>query len=316
MNLKDLIEDYDVQKHAVVLDGHNLVFRTIFPAASEMAKMDTEDTTFVYWKTMFLNSLKNVVEKFKPTRFVMTIDDKESWRKSVYKLYKANRKAARDSSQVDFEKFFPIMQTFLEDLQTAFPNMEIIKVSGAEGDDIIAVLCELVPYKVTIISTDKDLYQLQSFKNVKQYNPVEKKFCQVLNPQTTLEVKIIGGDKNDNIPAIFPRCGLKTVEKVMRNDIISKLYDEEYLKDDANRKTLIEQCKLPPEEVLENYKRNCQLIDFKYIPSEIRKNITDALNNTERPKFDGRNFLNFTIKHRLKAISERQNEYVEILGKL
>lgn len=314
MTLKTLIEEFEPTEHVLLLDGHNVVFRTIFPASSEVEKSGQDDPTFIYWKTMFLNSVKNVVEKFKPTRFIMTIDDKESWRKKVYAEYKANRKAARDSSTVDFEKFFPVMQTFLDDLQTAFKNLEIIKVSGAEGDDIIAVACEHLKSKITIVSTDKDLYQLQYFKNVTQWNPVDKKYCQVLNAKTTLEIKIIGGDKNDNIPAIFPRCGLKTVEKVMKNDIISKLYDEEYLKDDANRKLLTEQCKIPPEEVLKNYKRNCQLIDFKYIPTEIKENILKELNKEDKPKFDGRSFMNFTIKHRLKSIGERSQEFVNVLG--
>lgn len=316
MSLKQLLNEHEENRSLLILDGHNLIFRTIFPAQNEIDKTDTQDETFIYWKTMFLSSLKFTIEKFKPTDFILTFDSKESWRKEVYPNYKANRKAARDASKVDFKKFFPVLQEFIEDLQKAFQNLKIVCLEGAEGDDIIAVASETFKGNITIISTDKDLYQLLTRKNVKQWSPIDKKFVTVLNPETFLNVKILGGDKNDNIPSIFPRCGLKTVEKLMRDDFITQLYNEEYVCQEKVREMFVEKYKLEPTQILENYKRNCQLIDFKYIPTELKMKIAEELNRTDRGKFSGRKFNDFVFKHKLKTISERANEYSEVFGKL
>lgn len=316
MSLKQLLNEHEENRSLLILDGHNLIFRTIFPAQSEVDKTDMTDDTYIYWKTMFLACLKSTVEKFNPTDLIITFDSKESWRKKIYPDYKANRKAARDASKVDFKKFFAILQPFIEDLQKAFPNLKIISIEGVEGDDTIAVASEIFKGSITIISTDKDLYQLLTRKNIRQYSPIEKKFVNVLNPETFLNVKILGGDKNDNIPAIFPRCGLKTVEKLMREDFVTQLYNEEYVSQENVRKMFVEKYKLEPQAILENYKRNCQLIDFKYIPTELRMKITEEINRDDRGQFSGRKFNDFVFKHKLKAVSERATEYSKVLGKL
>lgn len=311
----NLFIDEESPNHVLVIDGHNLIFRTVIVAQEENDKAHNDDPNYTYWKHLFLYQLKTYIEKFGPTRVILAIDsEKSSWRKTIYPEYKENRKLARQKSKVDFKSFFKILNPFLDELTNIFKNIEIIKFDEVEGDDIIAVACQNIKDKITIISTDKDFHQLQTFKNVKQYDPIKKSLVNVLNPKSSLTLKIIGGDKNDNIPAIFPRCGMKTSVKVMNSDLITKVYDDEYIADEKNKKILMEECKIDPLEVRKNIERNTQLIDFKHIPIEIKKIILERLNEPSG-KFNGRQFMNFIVRHSLGKIIENSLDYTKYLGK-
>jgi len=304
-------------QHIVVLDGHNLIFRTVFIAHAENKKQKTEDPGYIYWKHVFLSELKFMVEKHKPTRFIIVFDSKlGSWRKNIYPEYKANRKIARELSKVDFKEFFKVSNPFLKDLKDVFCNLEILEFDGIEGDDIIAVLCQNFKEKITIISTDKDFHQLQVFKNVKQYEPKKKQMVNVLNPKISLEQKIIGGDENDNIPAIVPRCGKVKVANIMSSDLISNIYDEEYLKEEKNVEAIVKKYKLNPEEIKKNLQRNTELIDLKFIPKDISEKILKTLREPNTKKFDGRKFMSFLVEHRMGNLVEKMQDYSETLGKL
>jgi 5'-3' exonuclease len=314
--MQTLFENEENQ-HIVVLDGHNLIFRTVFIAHAENKKQKTEDPGYIYWKHVFLSELKFMVEKHKPTRFIIVFDSKlGSWRKNIYPEYKANRKIARELSKVDFKEFFKVSNPFLKDLKDVFCNLEILEFDGIEGDDIIAVLCQNFKEKITIISTDKDFHQLQVFKNVKQYEPKKKQMVNVLNPKISLEQKIIGGDENDNIPAIVPRCGKVKVANIMSSDLISNIYDEEYLKEEENVKAIVKKYKINPEEIKKNLQRNTELIDLKFIPKDISEKILKTLREPNTKKFDGRKFMSFLVEHRMGNLVEKMQDYNETLGKL
>ena len=307
----------DENQHIVILDGHNLIFRTVFIAHEENKKEGTDDPGYIYWKHVFLSELKTMVEKHKPTRFIIVFDSRVgSWRKNIYPEYKANRKIARELSKVDFKEFFKVSNPFLEDFKKVFCNLEILQFDGVEGDDIIAVACQNFKERITIVSTDKDFHQLQIFKNVKQYEPKKKQMVNVLNPKISLEQKIIGGDKNDNIPGIVPRAGKVKVASIMSSDLISNIYDEEYLKEAANVTAIEKKYKLPPETIKKNLERNTELIDFKFIPKDISENILKVLQNPVKKNFDGRKFMSFLVEHRMGRLVEKMQDYAETLGKL
>ena len=102
------------------------------------------------------------------------------------------------------------------------PNIMFLRVDKCEGDDIVGVLTnEVIPKttKITAISNDKDFYQLMVNRNYKQYDPIKKKIIECLNPNKELEIKILTGDKSDNIPAIKYRVGVKTATKINEDGI-------------------------------------------------------------------------------------------------
>ena len=296
--LNSLIEK-DEPENILLVDGHNLIFRTIFIADQQNTKFGVDDDkTFSYWKYLFINSIFKMISNFEPTKVIIAIDSRKNWRKDVYSEYKAHRKAARDNSGIDFEAFFPVFDAFYEDLKTTLCNMMWIRVDRCEGDDIIAVATRMYKNsKIKIISTDRDLNQLMKNKNVVQYDPIKRKYVESVNPAVDLELKIIMGDKGDNIPAIRPKVGPATAAS-----IISKGTLQELLESDIN--------------IQKNYIRNTVLIDLEKIPSDVENAIIEEINSYTLKKLDGKKFFNFAIKHRLASLLDTLQETKILLGTL
>ena len=97
-----------------------------------------------------------------------------------------------------------------------------------------------------------DFLQL-SKKNVKlinlKYEDLTNNRKSQKDPEKDLFCKILMGDKSDNIPSIFAKCGIKTALKCYN--------DQEYFNQ-----------KLKKENAEDNYERNKKLIDFNEIPSQ------------------------------------------------
>jgi 5'-3' exonuclease len=297
-NLTEITES-DINEKIVIVDGHNLIFRTLFIADKNNNQFGTEnDSSFSYWKYVFFKSIMGIITQFEPTKFIIAMDSKNIWRKDYYKEYKAQRKSARDNSKIDFEKFFPVLDVFYSDIVKLTSNVMHLKVDRCEGDDIIAVVTRVFKdSKIDIISTDRDLNQTLKNKNVRQYDPVKRTFVNSLNPIIDLQTKIITGDKGDNIPAIKPKCGPVTAGKIVSNDLLEKLFEEN-------------------PEIKENYERNKVLIDLEMIPSDVEQSIVDAINNYVLEPFQSSKTFNFLIKHRLSSMLENVQEINGVFNRL
>lgn len=280
-------------QNVLIFDLHNLIYRTLHIANFQVP----EDIEFKYWKHIFMNSILTSIKRFEPNRVILAVDGKKTWRKDIFPGYKEKRKAGRDKSTVDFKKFFPIMNDFISDMKSVFTNIYSIKVENAEADDIIAVIVmnELKTNNVTIISNDSDLKQLLKYKNVKIWNPIKKKFESSININTELEIKIIAGDNSDNIPGIKPRCGVKTAEKIIREGLDKHLNDDEIIK---------------------NYNRNKKLIDFNFIPKNIKDSILKEYKNYNKQKVNGRKVWEFFLKNKMKKHAEDLQQNMPFLKSL
>lgn len=277
----------------LVFDCHNLIFRVLFVAVSQSKKFheDINETNYYYWKYLFVKSMITTIKQFSPKDVIMALDS-TSWRKEIYPQYKANRKASRDSSLVDFDKFFPVLETFLQELQELLSNYCWLKVDRSEADDIMAILSKEITSNVILISTDRDLNQLLSLPNVKQYNPVEKKFVNLTNPEQALQIKCLTGDKGDNIPAIMPKCGPVKAAKFLSEGLIT-----------VTSNSIL----------MANYTRNKQLIDFNFIPIDIQKSIKESYHKYSYKPIEGRKFFNFFVKHKMSSMLDEMTDFVDIV---
>jgi 5'-3' exonuclease len=106
---------------------------------------------------------------------------------------------------------------------------------------------------VTIITSDHDYLQLVGPRvqlySLKYKNLLESKKAYD-DPKKNLFCKIVSGDKSDNIPGIFKRCGIKTIEKC---------YEDQDM--------FMEKCK--KEEAGDQFELNNKLINFNEIPEEL-----------------------------------------------
>lgn len=294
-NLTELFpeeEDKKVLSRKVLLmDGHNMAYRTVFTAIHQMPE---DNDKFMFWKHLMMNSILNTIMKFSPDSVVMAFDTKGSWRYRIFDGYKANRRENRDKAAIDFDKFFPAFDAFRREFRETFSNIYVMEIPTCESDDIIAVLTKDVfklDTEVIVISSDGDFKQLLAMENVKQYDPIKGKFITSVNPKRDLMVKILMGDRSDSIPAIKPKTGVVTAEKILReglDDFLNKEGHEEY-------KT--------------NFERNLKLISFDHIPQDVRSEIINRYNSYETGDLNGTKLMAFFTANRMLKHMEDWEKY-------
>lgn len=253
---------------------------------------------------MVLNSIRMYKTKFGPEygKMVIACDASNYWRRQLFPYYKANRKKSQAASELDWKAIFECLNKVRDELTEYFPY-SIIRIDTAEADDIIGTLCKEygnTNEKILIISGDKDFQQLQRFMNVKQYNPVMKKFITCNDPDRFLKEHIIKGDSGDGIPN-FLSDDNSLVTGVRQKPITQKKLDSWVNKNPEEFCDSMTQ--------LRNYKRNQQLIDLNMIPDEVYARVIESyMSQLEKKASPG--LMNYFITNRLKNLMENMNEFV------
>ena len=253
---------------------------------------------------MVLNSIRMYKTKFGPEygKMVIACDATNYWRRQLFPYYKANRKKSQAASELDWKAIFECLNKIRDELTEYFPYVTI-RIDTAEADDIIGTLCKEygnTNEKILIISGDKDMQQLQRFMNVKQYNPVMKKFITCNDPDRFLKEHIIKGDSGDGIPN-FLSDDTSLVTGVRQKPITQKKLDSWVNKNPEEFCDSMTQ--------LRNYKRNQQLIDLNMIPDEVYARVIESyVSQLEKKASPG--LMNYFITNRLKNLMENMNEFV------
>lgn len=247
---------------------------------------------------MVLNSIRIYRQKFTKTygELVIACDDKNYWRRQIYPYYKANRKKNREKSDLDWATLFESLNKIRSELKEFFPY-RVIQVDTAEADDVIATLTEkfggtVSSERILILSGDKDFNQLQKYSNVEQFDPIRKKWIKAEDPYKYVQEHVMRGDSGDGIPNILSDDDCFVVGKRQKPLTQKKI-------DAWVGKEPVEFC---DETMLRNYKRNQQLVDFDYIPNEIKSRIIseyDAQSGKRRDKL-----FNYFIQNKLKNLME------------
>jgi len=179
------------------------------------------------------------------------------WRNRLYPGYKITR--SKDD-EFGVGKFFQL--TYDEKLFEASGIESILSYDHLEADDCIAIttrhLRETYPdAHIWIIASDMDYIQLGSdhvhLRNLK-YQDLMKSKNSSGNVEKDLFCKIVAGDKSDNIPPIFKKCGMKTAQK--------------YFEDQESFYNALE----TSEHAEELYALNRTLVNFEYIPYDLVEN--------------------------------------------
>ena len=243
---------------------------------------------------MVLNSLRSYNAKFRNDygEMIIACDDRGSWRRQVFPFYKANRKKDREKSEIDWNMVFESLNKIREELKSFFPY-RVIQVEQAEADDIIGALCHEhgnTAEKILIISGDKDFRQLHDYMNVRQYDPVRKKFIEENNPSRYLREHIMKGDRGDGVPNFLSRDDVFVLNGRQKPLTAKKLdlwltLEPEVFCDDS---------------MLRGWKRNQQLVDLTFTPADVKNRI---LEEYESQGGKGRSKLfNYFVEFRLKNL--------------
>ena len=269
--------------------------------ASTMISMEKGQTEadLEFLRHLVLNSLRMYRSTYKDKygELVICCDDRHSWRREYFPLYKAGRKAGRDSSSLNWSQIFECFDTIKEELKTNFPY-KFIQVENAEADDVIGLLSRSVSEKVMIISSDKDFIQLQKYDNVSQWSPVTKKLVNGNEPNGYLFEHILRGDKGDGIPNILSADN--SIVEGIRQKPITKKYIENFVMHNAelNGRT---------DEEIRNFHRNKKLIDLAETPPNICEDIWNEYQ--KEPKGQRRDLLNFFIEKKLNNLIETIGDF-------
>ena len=258
-----------------------------------------------FLRHMILNSIRMYSHKFKKEYgdIVIACDGGKSWRKGYFPQYKAHRKKAREDSGLDWNLFFEYLNQIREEIKENFPY-KVIHLEHIEADDVIATLVKETQEfgknePVMIISSDKDFIQLQKYKNVKQFSPVQKKMVTDTNPHLYLFEHVLRGDSGDGIPNVLSTDNT-FVDGLRQTPLTQKKIDA-WLEKAEDIKAAMD------DETYRNYQRNKTLIDLDMIPKDYVDSIKYSYDNqTPAPRA---RMLDYLIKKRCKMLVESISEF-------
>lgn len=250
---------------------------------------------------MILNSIRSYNQKFKNEygEMIIACDAGNNWRKQIFPYYKANRRKNREKSELNWTQIFDTLGKVRDELKEYFPY-RVIQVDGAEADDIIGTLADAfgdTSEKILIMSGDKDFVQLQKYMNVKQYDPVQKKWRTTNDPDRFVKEHIMRGDTGDGIPNFLSADNTFVIGG--RQKPLSQKKLDSWINMDPR-----EFC---DDNMLRGYLRNQQLVDLNFIPEKLRSEIVTEY-EAQAGKGRGKLF-NYFIEKRLKNLLESINEF-------
>ena len=184
----------------------------------------------------FLNTLRKQLVDNEYDKVIVFWDGKQNSkiRRELYPNYKLNRK--NDMTEEKLESYYTQKNRVKQYLEECFVRQ--VEVEQNESDDLIAFYCQIATDEEKVIfSSDKDLLQLIN-ESTSLYSPLQRytykngdkvKFGDYYIPhQNILTVKILMGDKSDNIQGI-KRLGEKTFVKIFPEVLETSLFVDDIL---------------------------------------------------------------------------------------
>ncbi len=166
---------------------------------------------------------------------------------------------------------FSRLVSYLDNLPVTF-----LAIDGIEADDTIAYIAQMyenVSKKITVVSTDRDFYQLIS-PQLQVWSPIKKKMYDEaalleefgVHPKNYVIYRTFTGDASDNIPGV-DGIGPKTILKTFPELADTTEFTLEDLQIKCESKRLLKEGKAF-QKVLDNYsiiEKNYQLMNIKLL---------------------------------------------------
>ncbi len=206
------------QPHLYLVDGSSYIFRA-YHRLPPLTNRHGQPAGAVYGYTTMLWKLADGLNKADgPTHMAVILDASEqTFRNEMYDGYKAHRPPPPE----DLVPQFPLIRT-----ATRAFSIPCIEEAGLEADDIIAcyvTAARNAGWKVTIVSSDKDLMQLvfdhevdmldtMNDRRITEASVIEK-FG--VGPDKVGDVLALMGDSVDNVPGV-PGIGPKTASLLIQ----------------------------------------------------------------------------------------------------
>jgi len=196
-------------KQALILDC-NYICHAVYHSMPSLS-YNTKNTSVIFG---FMKKIISFSSQFQSYKLVFVWDSKYSIRKEVYPDYKKLReKRHADASEEEKRSKRDAHRQFSEIRDVVLPMLgfkNIYSQDGYEADDLMASIKENNPgYKLIIVTTDKDMYQLIS-DNCMLYSPASKSMQTVTtfydefgcNPSMWGKARAISGCSTDNVKGV------------------------------------------------------------------------------------------------------------------
>ena len=222
------------------IDGASYIYRAFY-ALPPLERSDGQQVGAVHG---FCSMLWKKLKEDRPTHIGVVFDAPGlKFRHDIDESYKANR----TPPPPELTSQFPLIRQAVD----AF-NLPQIEVEGYEADDVIATVSMQVLNQggqVSIVSSDKDFYQLLAHDGIEQWCPIKgraidrddvvKKFG--VGPEFAIDAQALIGDTSDNVPGV-PGIGPKTAAQLIEQfgDLDSVLWNADYVSKPKIRQALIE----------------------------------------------------------------------------
>jgi 5'-3' exonuclease len=254
------------KKPLVLIDGSYFIFNRFYSTykwySYQEKDIDTDSEDFInsfikHVDSDFNKIMKKIKTDMNSIILCMDCSRCDIWRNDLYDKYKASRLPKTNFNP----KIFDIFNNHIKKIK-----IQQIYFDRLEADDIVYLMHKKVKYinpkqSFVVITNDNDYLQITD-KYTKIINMQFKdiRLRGTLNYEVDLLVKIIYGDKGDNIPKIM--YGI-TKEKAIKIAVMTEEDREKFLLENN---------------IKDNYELNKKLISFDSIPNFISKNFYEYYN--------------------------------------
>ncbi|WP_294392472.1 DNA polymerase I [uncultured Sphingomonas sp.] len=203
--------------HLYLVDGSGYIFRA-YHRLPPLTNKHGQPAGAVYgFTTMMWKLVEELHAADGPTHMAVIFDaSSKTFRNDMYDQYKAHRPPPPE----DLKPQFPVIR----EATRAF-SLPCIEEEGLEADDIIACYSKAAlaaGWKVTIVSTDKDLMQLIEPDRLDMLDTMNNRRLSVehvqekfgVRPEQLGDVLALMGDSVDNVPGV-PGVGPKTASELI-----------------------------------------------------------------------------------------------------
>jgi 5'-3' exonuclease len=274
-----------------------------------------------------------------------------SWRKDVYKPYKANRAVARGKmteTEAEEDKLFWETYDAFHQFLAEKTNCSVIRCATAEADDVIARWIALHPAdEHVIVSSDSDFVQLVA-PNVKLYNGINdhlfdvdgvvdnkgRRLAFTIESNSKIKVgkadvdfaappdyqrwilfmKCMRGDPGDNVFSAYPGVRVRGTKKQVG---LTEAFEDRNRKGYAWNNLMLQRWtdhEQQEHKVLDDYERNRMLIDLTAQPAEVKAAVDVCIREQVSHKdvgMVGVHFMRFCGKYELTKLSD----YADSVGR-
>lgn len=204
---------------ALVIDTSYYIFYRYFATArwASQAGVTEREQILAAFERHFHADLKNWQATGAAIYFCLDCPREEIWRNEIFPDYKKNRVTSAAFDTDAFPKIYSILEEQIE-------GIHICKGERLEADDcaylIVSELLRAGTIEITVITNDNDYLQMDDRVKIQnmQGEDIRARALKKLNARNAAEcllMKILMGDKSDEIPPVCPGIGPKTAEKLV-----------------------------------------------------------------------------------------------------